>query len=394
MAFRYLFSRKRVHVINLISAISVLGVATGTAALIILLSAFNGLEAWVVNLYNTFDPDVKIEARQGRFIKIDSAIVKQIKRFDGVEDISLILEENALITYGDARSVACLKGVDSSFFNVSTLKKAVVEGNANLNGSEKSALFGSGVAYALGIGTRSVQLPIEVFIPRRGASYTLNPAEAFSNGILRPIGIFQIQPEIDLKYVIISYKYAAELFDREGMVSSIEVKLNSNSDAASTIAKLKATLGNTCVVKDRFEQHALLYKIINSEKWAVYLILTCILIIAIFNVTGCLTMLMVDKSADIRTLRSLGANRKMLQKLFFTEGLLIGISGLILGMLMGSLVVWMQYRFGLISIQDGQAYPVDYQAGDLVLIGATVLAIAALAAWLPVKRMQKSDGFS
>ena len=394
MAFRYLFSRKRVHVINLISAISVLGVATGTAALIILLSAFNGLEAWVVELYNTFDPDIKIEAAKGRFFAKDSTLFNRVKNTEGVEAISFVLEENALITFGDARSVATLKGVDASFFKVSTVEKALVEGKTGLFEIEKGAIFGSGIAYSLGIGTRNMQTPIEAYIPRRGASYTLNPTEAFSTGILRPIGIFQIQPEIDLKYVLIPFDYASMLFDRLGMASSIEIKIKTEANPSTVTSKLKANLGETFLVKDRFEQHALLYKIINSEKWAVYLILTFILIIAIFNVTGCLTMLMVDKTIDIRTLRSLGASGKMIKQIFFTEGLLIGITGLLAGILLGSLIVWMQCRFGLVTIQDGQAYPVNYQLGDLGLISATVLVIAAIAAWIPLRRMQTTDTFA
>jgi lipoprotein-releasing system permease protein len=388
MAFRYLFSKKRVHVINLISAISVLGVATGTAALIILLSAFNGLEAWVVDLYNTFDPDIKIEARTGRFFQKDASLSKRIDSVDGIEAASYSLEENALITFGDARCVATLKGVDSAFFKVSTVERAIVEGDASLFGRQKAAgIFGSGVAYSLGIGTRSMETPIEAYIPRRGSNYTLNPTEAFSSGAIRACGIFQIQPEIDLKYVLIPLDYAADLFDRRGMASAIELKLKSGSDFSSIRSKLQRSLGNSFLVKDRFEQHALLYKIINSEKWAVYLILTFILIIAIFNVTGCLTMLMVDKANDIRTLQSLGASGNMLKRVFFIEGVLIGVVGLILGICIGLITVWAQGQLGMVRIHDGQAYPVLFKLSDLALITVTVLTIAALAAWVPLRKL-------
>jgi lipoprotein-releasing system permease protein len=389
MAFRYLFSRKRVHVINLISAISVIGVATGTAALIILLSAFNGLEAWVVDLYNTFDPDIKIEAKSGRFFKKDAALVKKLNSIDAIDAFSFVLEENGLITFGDARCVATLKGVDSAFFSVSTVEKALVEGDASLFGRQTSAaVFGSGVAYSLGIGTRSFETPIEAYVPRRGASYSLNPSEAFSSGVLAPRGIFQIQPEIDLKYVLIPYEFASDLFDRSGMATSIELKLKARSDFAAIKPTIEAALGNDFLVKDRFEQHALLYKIINSEKWAVYLILTFILIIAVFNVTGCLTMLLVDKSNDIRTLRSLGSTSTLIRRIFFTEGLLIGISGLMLGIIIGSVVVYLQFRFGLVEIQKSQAYPVDFQFTDLGLIAVTVFIISTMASWIPVRRME------
>ena len=391
MAFRYLFSRKRVHVINLISAISVIGVATGTAALIILLSAFNGLENWVVDLYNTFDPDLKIEATGPRFFKNDSALVGQIKQIDGVQHLSRVIEENSLITFGDARCVATLKGVDSVYSQVSTVEKALVDGNAALfDFGESAAIFGSGVAYSLGLGTRSTNKPIEAYIPKRGASYSLNPADAFSSGLLKPIGIFQIQPEIDLKYVLINYTYASAIFDRNGMLSSLELKLYPKADVEFVKSEIKRISHNGLQAKDRFEQHALLYKIINSEKWAVYLILTFILIIAVFNVTGCLTMLLVDKTDDVRTLRSLGAPQSTIRRIFFTEGLLIGLAGLIFGVLIGCVVVYVQHRFGLVLIQDEQPYPVHFKFADLALIGATVCVISALASWIPVRRMQQS----
>jgi lipoprotein-releasing system permease protein len=391
MAARYLFSRKRVHVINLISGISVIGVATGTAALIILLSAFNGLENWVVDLYNTFDPDLKIEAHGPRFFKNDSALINRIKKIDGVQHASRVIEENSLITFGDARCVATLKGVDSVYFRVSTVEKAVVDGNAQLFGfGESAAIFGSGVAYSLGLGTRSIDKPIEAYIPKRGASYSLNPSDAFSSGLLRPIGIFQIQPEIDLKYVLINFNYAAGIFDRNGMLSSLELKLHPNADLEFVKSEIIRISQNKLRAKDRFEQHALLYKIINSEKWAVYLILTFILIIAVFNVTGCLTMLLVDKFDDVRTLRSLGAPQSTIRRIFFTEGLLIGLAGLISGVLIGCVVVYLQYRFGLVLIQEGQPYPVHFKFGDLALIAVTVCAISALASWIPVRRMQQS----
>jgi lipoprotein-releasing system permease protein len=392
MAFRYLFSRKRVHVINLISGISVVGVATGTAALIILLSAFNGLENWVVDLYNTFDPDLKIEAQQStRFFKNDTALIERIKSIEGVQHTSRVIEENSLITFGDARCVATLKGVDSVYFRVSTVEKAVVDGNAQLFAfGESAAIFGSGVAYSLGLGTRSIDKPIEAYIPKRGASYSLNPSDAFSSGLLRPIGIFQIQPEIDLKYVLINFNYAANIFDRNGMLSSLEIKLHPNADVEFVKSEITRFSQNKLHAKDRFEQHALLYKIINSEKWAVYLILTFILIIAVFNVTGCLTMLLVDKSDDVRTLRSMGASHNTIRRIFFAEGLLIGLLGLIAGVLIGCIVVYIQYRFGLVLIQEGQPYPVYFKFADLTLVAVTVCAISALAAWIPVRRMQES----
>lgn len=376
--------------INIISGISVLGVTVGTAALVVLLSAFNGLENWVISLYDAFDPDVKIEHRGEKFFSDQLLNTSKLLQIDGVQHVMPVIEENGLLTYGDARFICTVKGVGKSFVQMSGIDSMMVDGEMNLGtDSSSNAILGSGVAYSLSLSLKSMATPLEVYVPRPGASYTLNPAEAFSAGTLRPTGVFQIQPEVDMRYVIVPFAFASDLFDRKGKLSSVEIQLKKGSNQKKALEQISNTLGPNFLVKDRFEQHELLYKIINAEKWAVYLILTFILIIAVFNITGSLTMLIVDKSKDIRTLESLGADQVMLRKIFFTEGLLITLIGLLLGTATGLLVVFLQDQYSLVMISEYDAYPVILKGMDLLLIAFTVLVIGAFAAWFPANSILK-----
>jgi len=377
-------------VINIISGISVLGVTVGTAALVVLLSAFNGLESWVISLYDAFDSDVKIEHRSEKFFQLSDEKMKRLSAIDGVQYTMPVIEENGLLTYGEARFICTVKGVGSAFEKMSGIDSMMVEGRFSLgNDSSSNAILGSGVAYSLSLSLQSLSVPLDVYVPRPGATYTLNPAEAFSAGTLRPTGIFQIQPEVDTRYVIVPFAFAEALFDRRGKMSSIEIQLDKGVPSKQALAEISSILGPDFLVKDRFEQHDLLYKIINAEKWAVYLILTFILIIAVFNITGSLTMLIVDKSKDIRTLESLGADQSMLRKIFFTEGLLITLLGLILGITLGLAIVWLQDKFSLVMISQFDAYPVLLKGIDILLISITVIFIGATAAWFPANSILK-----
>lgn len=376
--------------INIISGISVLGVTVGTAALVVLLSAFNGLESWVISLYDAFDSDVKIEHRSEKFFQLSDEKMKRLSAIDGVQYTMPVIEENGLLTYGEARFICTVKGVGSAFEKMSGIDSMMVEGRFSLgNDSSSNAILGSGVAYSLSLSLQSLSVPLDVYVPRPGATYTLNPAEAFSAGTLRPTGIFQIQPEVDTRYVIVPFAFAEALFDRRGKMSSIEIQLDKGVPSKQALAEISSILGPDFLVKDRFEQHDLLYKIINAEKWAVYLILTFILIIAVFNITGSLTMLIVDKSKDIRTLESLGADQSMLRKIFFTEGLLITLLGLILGITLGLAIVWLQDKFSLVMISQFDAYPVLLKGIDILLISITVIFIGATAAWFPANSILK-----
>jgi lipoprotein-releasing system permease protein len=375
------------QVISVISWISVLGIFIGTAALVILLSAFNGLESWVVRLYDAFDSDVKIEPVQGKWIEAAEFPRDKLARIEGVENISGILEENCLVMFADNQYVCTMKGVEEVFSSMTGIDSMMLDGEFILQKrGVPMAVVGSGVAYSLKLSLNAIDTPLMVYVPKDNLGSTLNPADAFRKQGIFPSGVFEIQPEFDSRYFIVPLDFASSLSGMEGRFTSVEVQIKPGASQNAVIESIRREAGKAYRVKNRFEQHELLYKIINAEKWAVFLVLCFILLIAVFNVTGSLTMLVVEKSADIRTLQSMGATQGTIRKIFFAEGMMITLIGMFSGLLAGLLVVWLQDRYALVLINEADAYPVKVYLKDLLAVSATVLAIGALAAWLPASR--------
>jgi lipoprotein-releasing system permease protein len=384
IARRYLISRKSTNVINIISGISVFGILFCTAALIVLLSAFNGLESWVIRLYNTFDPALKVSLVHGKFFEEDQSKIGQLREIKGVKQIVETVEENGLITYRDAQYICTIKGVDARFTQTTELGQKMSAGIFLLEqGGQSFALVGSGVAYALSVSLSDIHRPLELHVPRPGIVRSLNPAEAFHSAQIFPSGIFEVQPEYDSKYLIVPLEFARTLFLRDKQLSALEITLEEGADLDKVREDATRILGKKFLVRDRFQQHEVLYKIINSEKWAVFLIGIFILLIAAFNITGSLTMLIVDKTRDIKTLRSLGLPSRRIRKIFFLEGLLISLIGMAGGLLLGAALVWIQQQSGYVMINLYDAYPVQFQLNDFILVGFTVAGIGAVASWFP-----------
>ncbi|MFN4122688.1 MAG: FtsX-like permease family protein [Flavobacteriales bacterium] len=384
IARRYFFSRKKHNVINVISAISVVGVSVGTFALIVLLSAFNGLESWVVSLYDAFDSDFKIEAENRKFFATSEIDLNALKNINGIAFITPVIEENGLVRYRDRQHLVTFKGVGNDYNLHTGIDSMIISGSFDLQyGNSPAAVVGAGVAYILSLSTNDSFNPMELYVPRKNAGNTLNPEDAFNNAVLFASGIFQIQPEFDNKYVILPIDFAAPLFERESELSSVEIGLKKGFKSRQIKQKLENVLGPAFVVKNRFEQHQLLYKIINAEKWAVYLILTFILIIATFNIIGSLTMLVVEKSDDIRVLSNLGASPGLLRRIFFFEGMLISYSGCIIGLVLGFVAIFLQKQYGLIMIVEDMPYPMLIKWEDVLFVVITVLSIGAISAWFP-----------
>lgn len=392
IAWRYLFSRKSTNVINVISGISVFGILFCTAALVILLSAFNGLESWVVRMYDAFDPDLKIEHISDHFFDETAFPVDRLREIKGVRQVMRVIEENGLLTYRDAQYICTIKGVSDEFLGMSGIDSMIIDGTFRLyNATNPSALVGHGVAWYLSLGLRDIEHPVDIYVPRPDASFTLNPAEAFHSAAVFPSGIFEIQPEFDTKYIIVPIAFAKDLFLRPESLSAVELQLDKKINVNDIKEEILRVAGPGFRVENRFEQHAVLYKIINSEKWGVFLIGTFILLIAVFNLTGSLTMLMVDKSKDIFTLQSLGAGAAGIRNIFFVEGLLITLIGLAAGLVTGLVVVAFQQAFGLVLINETEAYPMLVKQNDLLSICLTVLLIGAAAAWFPAVRLLKKQ---
>jgi lipoprotein-releasing system permease protein len=394
IARRYLFARKSQNAINIISAISVVGVATGTMALIVILSVFNGFDSLIKSLFSVFDPDLEISLAEGKtFIPEGDSRFDAVKNHPGVLYYTEVLEENALLMYGERQHIATLKGVGENFAGSSGLEKMIVEGSLKLRDEYNNsfAVIGRGLANVLGVGLNFIT-PLDIYVPRRTASMAAiitNPEQAFNRKMIFPSGVFSVEQELDMSYVVIPVEFARELLEYQGEVTSIELGLRENFRESQVKGELQQLLGDEFVVKDRYQQHEWLYKVMASEKWAIYLILSFILLVASFNIIGSITMLIIEKKKDMAVLKSLGAGEKLIRKIFLFEGWMISFGGAIAGLILGLLICLAQMEFGLIKLYgDGafiiDAYPVELQLSDFFHVLGIVLLIGFFAALIPV----------
>ncbi|HNS12151.1 MAG TPA: ABC transporter permease [Bacteroidia bacterium] len=393
IARRYFFSKKSQRAINIISMISVLGVTIGTAALIIVLSVFNGFEDLILRLYNSFDPDIKISKVEGKSFHLNSFPLQQLREIDGVQYVSEVLEENALVKYRDKQTIVSIKGVNDEFEQMTGIDSMIAEGEFKLkHGDLDFAIVGAGIAYKLQLNIGDLKSQLEIYAPKKNSASLLNAEEAFNRRFVSPSGVFSIQQEFDTKYIIVPLRLAYEILEKESQVSALEIGLNPGVNTEEVQKRITELAGNSYQVKNRYQQHELIYKIMKSEKWAVFLILTFILIIATFNVISSLTMLVIEKKKDITILHSLGANSALLRKIFLLEGIFITALGAIIGLTLGFTVCFLQERFGLIQLGGSgsfviDAYPVKMQVPDFFYVLATVFFIGFIAAWYPSKKL-------
>ncbi len=394
IAKRYLFAKKSRNAINIISSVSVAGVAVGTMALIIILSVFNGLEKLVTTIFNTFDPDIKITAAEGKTFIADTARLKLLANINGVSCYSLTIEENALLKYDEKQFIATIKGVDKNYAMVSNIDSSMWEGEFLLRSDNGRAwaVPGIGIAQYLGIRISFVN-PILIYVPRRNADSETDPDKAFNRDFIFPSGIFQVEQSYDSKYIYIPLDFARDLIEKPGMSSSIEIKLTGSADVKTVQKEVAKLYGRKFVVQNRFQQQELFYKVMQSERLAIFFILTLILIIASFNIIGSLTMLIIEKERDIEILKSLGADNNLIRKIFIIEGWMISIIGAAAGVLLGYLVCWLQERYGFVKLNSESlimnAYPIVLKLKDFIIVPATVLLIGYWAAWYPVRYLTK-----
>lgn len=394
IARRYLISKKSHNAINIITLISIVGVCIGTMALVIVLSAFNGISDLVFGLYNTFDPDIKITPAAGKTFAPDTVLFGKIKNMDGVVYYTETLQENALLKYGDKQVIATIKGVSDDFVKMTRLDTVTREGEFYLEDVNEDALpvyysvLGYGIARRLDIALGNFVNPLEIYVPKRGKVSSLNPEEAFHIRAVEVAGIFSLNDDFDYKYCILPLALSRQLLDKPAEVSAIELGLSETVSKENTKAEIEKILGASFEVKTRYEQNEVLFKTINSEKWWTFLILVFILVIATFNVIGSLTMLIIEKKKDIQTLKFLGADNNLIRKIFMHEGLLITVTGAVSGMILGLLLCLLQKQFGFVPFSEGfivDAYPVKIVAIDLLLAFGVVMLIGFFAAWYPVR---------
>jgi lipoprotein-releasing system permease protein len=395
IAKRYLLAKKSQNVINIISAISVVGVATGTMALIVVLSVFNGFDSLIKSLFSVFDPEIEITLVEGKTFVADSdSRFEAVRNHPGVAYFTEVLEENALLMYGDRQHVATLKGVGENYPMTSGLDRMIIDGSLMLRDDNDNsyAVIGLGLANVLNVGLNFIT-PLDIYIPRRTAtisSITMNPGQAFNRKMIFPSGIFSVEQEFDLSYVIIPIDFARDLLEYEHEVSAIELGLSPGFRESEVITEIQAILGDEFRILNRYQQHEWLYKVMETEKWAIFLILSFILLVASFNIIGSLTMLILEKKKDLVVLKSLGATERMIRKIFLFEGWMISIVGAVAGLLFGSFIAFIQMEFGLVKLYGTgafiiDAYPVELQAADFLYVFVTVLLIGLLAAVVPVR---------
>jgi len=358
-------------------------------ALIIILSVFNGLETMVRSIFNTFDPDIKITAAEGKTFTADTSRLKLLANVDGLSCYSLTIEENALLKYGDRQYIATIKGVDDNYTMVTDIDSSMWEGNFTLmsDRGRPYAIPGVGVAQYLGIRVNFIE-PLNIFVPRRTGN-SMDAENAFNKKYIFPSGIFQIEKEYDSKYVYLPLKFARELTEIENGVTSVEIKFKESADPGSVQKKIKKIFDKGFLVQNRYEQQEIFYKVMKSERLAIFFILTLILTIASFNIIGSLTMLIIEKERDIEILKSLGANSDLIRKIFIFEGWLISIIGAISGVILGFIICWIQQTFGIVKLHSEtlimDSYPVVIKLKDFIIVPSTVLLIGYWAAWYPVR---------
>jgi len=394
IAKRYLFAKKSRNAINVISAVSVAGVAVGTMALIIILSVFNGLEMMVTSIFNTFDPDLKVTSAEGKSFIPDPEDLTLLSKVDGVSCYSVTIEENALLKYGERQVIATIKGVDDNYSKVTEIDSSMWDGEFSLTSENGRswAVPGIGVANYLGININFIT-PLFIYVPRITAGSTINPEEAFNRDFIFASGIFQIEQSYDSKYVYLPIGFTRDLIQNERGASSVEIRFTDNADAGNVQKNVEKIFGKSFIVQNRFEQQEIFYKVMRSERLAIFFILTLIIIIASFNIIGSLTMLIIEKERDIEILKSLGADNNLIRKIFIFEGWLISILGAVAGLIPGFFICWLQQTFGLVKLQSDSllmdAYPIMMKLKDFIIVPATVLLIGYWAAWYPVRFLTK-----
>lgn len=395
IAKRYLFSKKSHNLINILSGISVAGVTIGAMALIVVLSVFNGLESLISSMYNSFDPDLKIETTIGKTFNINTFPIQKLSKIDGIANYSEIVEENALLRYKNKQQIVQIKGVDNKFAKVSKIGNCIVEGNFILQkGNVNFMVLGYGIYDMLGIQLNDFATSVSVYIPKRSKTISIDPTEAFNNEQIIPSGAFSIQQDFDTKIVIVPLRFARKMLDYTTEVTALEIDLKSGFDADKVQSEVEKLIGKGYIIKNRFQQEEMFYKIIKTEKFAGILILSFILLIAAFNIVGSLSMLIIEKKKDIAILRSLGASNILIKRIFIFEGLLISLSGAFVGMILGGLICWIQQHFGVIPLEGSGSfvvkyYPVQLQLLDFAKVTGIVFVIGLLSTLYTVSQLSK-----
>ncbi len=394
-AWRYFRAKKSTNAINIIAWVSVFAIVIGTAALIIILSAFNGFESLVKSLYSSFYPDLRISPAKGKTLVLTQEEINRLRKYGGIKSITMIAEEKALLQNGDFQAVVFVKGVDEHYPEVSGVPQKMVRGTFDLGTAESPRMvMGVGIENAVGILSDRALLPLTLYLPKKGVKDLSDPLEALSEGLVIPSGSFAIQQDFDNKYMITNIGFAKQYLNyQQDEYSAVEISVKEEKLVAEIKKTIQQALGPAFLVQDRYEQNRTLYSTINLEKWAIYGIFTLILLVAAFNMVGALTMLVLEKKKDIQVLQAMGANRQMIRNIFMAEGLVLAGIGAFSGMILAVTLYYLQVTYKLVPLQ-GESFLIDYYPvklvwQDFLLVAGTVFAIGLLASWFPAYRASR-----
>jgi lipoprotein-releasing system permease protein len=391
-AWRYFKAKKSTNAINVIAWVSIIAIMGITFAFVVVLSVFNGFEGLVKSLYSSFYPDIKISAQTGKTIIATPAQLQKLVTIKGVKAFSLIAEDKALLVNEDLRVIVDVKGVDTSYEEVTGVAQKLIRGNFQTgNEEEPSLVLGNGIENAVGVESDRYLYPLTIYFFKRGLTNIVDPTQSFAAANIITSGTFLIQQDIDNKYAITNLAFMKLMMGlKPDEYTNVEVALHTGADAEDVQKEIQQLFGKNYLVETKYEQNKSLYSVMSLEKWAIYAILTLMLIVAAFTMIGGLTMLVLEKQKDIQVLKSMGANNTLIQKIFLSEGLLLAGIGTVTGLLLAIVFCWAQVKYKLIEIQGGtfliDYYPVKLVAGDFILVVVTVFLVAFLASWFPSRK--------
>jgi lipoprotein-releasing system permease protein len=396
-ALRYFKAKKSTNAINIISWVTLFVIAFSTMCQVLVLSVFNGFEDLVQSLYSNFYTDVRVIASKGKTIFLSDAQINSIKNFNGVKNISLVAQEKALLQNGELQTVVFLKGVDQNYHNVSGVPQKMLKGDFETGTADQPLLIlGAGIEYAVGVQADKSLTPLTVFLPKKTGYESSDPSSSLSEGNAFPSGSFAIQQDFDNKYVITNIDFIKQQMNyAANEYSAVEIALRDPSEIDEMTIKLQQLLGSEYKVQTKYEQNTSLYNSMKVEKWAIYAVLTLILIIAAFNMISALTMLVLEKRKDISVLQSLGAGKDLILKIFLSEGLILAVSGAALGLILATIICTLQSKFHIVKL-SGNSFLIDYFPvklipADFILVASTALIIAFVAAWFPARKAARQE---
>ena len=388
-AWRYFKSKKSTSAINIIAWVSVTAIAVGAAALIVILSVFNGFEDLVKGLYTDFYADMRIVPAQGKKMNLDSSTLYKIQSIQGVKEVSKVIEEKALLANGDYQSIVVVKGVDAVFTKTNYINKHIVRGSYTIGDLQNPGIvMGVGIENAVGADVTKGGFPLTLYTPSKEAGFDAVDGMFAFNVAAR--GVFAVQQEFDNKFIFTNIDFLRYMLSMTpNQVTGLEIKINGSPEKIK--ATIQNTIGKNYIVETRYEQNKNLYAVMQMEKWVIYGILSLILIVAAFNMIGALTMLVLEKQKDIAVLKAMGSSTGLIQKIFIAEGLVLAGVGSVIGASIGTIVCLLQLKFKIITLGGGGSfiinyYPVKLMATDYMLVVATIAVIALMAAWIPAKK--------